>query len=58
MTAKWKDSQEEAAAFFRALGLDAQTDVTVQGVRTKHDVDVLVKSHHCSATIRVTDRTR
>ncbi|MEB1528147.1 restriction endonuclease [Xanthomonas sp. WHRI 7945] len=46
MTAGWKDYQEEAAAFFRALGLDAQTDVTVQGVRTKHDVDVLVKSHH------------
>ena len=41
----WKDYQEEAAEFFRSLGLDASTDVTIQGVRTKHDVDVLVKSH-------------
>ena len=42
----WKDYQEEAAGFFRNLGLDAQTDVTTKGVRTTHDVDVLVKSHH------------
>lgn len=46
MATAWKDYQEEAAAFFRELGLDAQTDVTIQGVRTTHDVDVLVKSHH------------
>jgi restriction system protein len=42
----WKEYQEEAATFFRALGLDAQTDVTVDGVRTRHDIDVLVQSHH------------
>jgi restriction system protein len=42
----WKDYQEEAAEFFRSLGLDANTDVTIKGARTKHDVDVLVKSHH------------
>lgn len=42
----WRDYQKEAAAFFRSLGLDADTDVTIQGVRTKHNVDVLVKSHH------------
>jgi restriction system protein len=42
----WKDYQEEAAEFFRTLGLEANTDVTIQGVRTKHDVDVLAKSHH------------
>jgi restriction system protein len=46
MAHNWKDYQEEAAAFFRALGLDAQTDVHVQGVRTHHDVDVVVRSHH------------
>lgn len=46
MTIEWKDYQEEAALFFRSLGLDATTDVTVKGVRTTHDVDVLVKSHH------------
>jgi restriction system protein len=44
--ANWKDYQEEAAEFFRSLGLEADTDVTIQGVRTKHDVDVVVKSHH------------
>lgn len=45
MTA-WRDYQEEAAAFFRSIGLTAETDVAVVGVRTSHDVDVLVKSHH------------
>jgi restriction system protein len=39
----WKEYQEEAADFFRSIGLDASTDVTLQGVRTTHDVDVLVK---------------
>jgi restriction system protein len=42
----WKDYQEEAAEFFRSLGLDAKTDVTVHGARTKHEVDVLVKFHN------------
>lgn len=42
----WKDYQEEAATFFRELGLEVTTDVTVSGVRTTHDIDVLVKSHH------------
>ena len=46
MAIPWKEYQEEAASFFRSLGLDASTDVTVEGVRTTHDVDVLVKSHH------------
>jgi restriction system protein len=42
----WKDYQEEAAEFFRSLGLEAETDFTFEGVRTKHDIDVLVKLHH------------
>ncbi|HEX2546275.1 MAG TPA: restriction endonuclease, partial [Ramlibacter sp.] len=46
MAEEWSDYQEEAAEFFRSLGLEATTDATVQGVRTKHDVDVLVKSRH------------
>lgn len=46
MTAAWQNYQEAAAAFFRSLGMDAETDITVQGIRTKHDVDVLVKSRH------------
>ena len=39
----WKEYQNEAADFFRSLGLEASTDVTLKGVRTTHDVDVLVK---------------
>ncbi|MBT3627065.1 MAG: restriction endonuclease, partial [Rhodospirillaceae bacterium] len=46
MAAAWKEYQEEAASFFRSLGLDASTDVTVKGVRTTHDIDVLVKSEY------------
>jgi len=46
MAENWNDYQEEVAEFFRSLGLEAQTNFTLQGVRTKHDVDVLVKSHH------------
>jgi restriction system protein len=38
----WRLYQEEAAEFFRSLGLEADTDVTLKGVRTSHDVDVLV----------------
>ncbi|MDT0499527.1 MULTISPECIES: restriction endonuclease [unclassified Halomonas] len=47
----WRDYQEEAAEFFRSLGLEAETDVTIQGARTKHDIDVLVKSHHAGFDI-------
>lgn len=43
MANDWKEYQEEAAEFFRSIGLKAETDVTLQGVRTKHDVDVYVQ---------------
>lgn len=46
MATDWDDYQEEAAALFRSIGLDAATNVTVQGVRTTHDIDVVVKSQH------------
>jgi restriction system protein len=42
----WRTYQESAAAFFRELGMNASTDVTVEGVRTSHDVDVLVTFQH------------
>lgn len=48
----WKAYQEEAAAFFRSLGLTAETDVTLKGVRTHHDVDVLVVSRHAGFDVR------
>lgn len=42
----WRAYQEEAAEFFRSIGLDASTNVSIAGVRTTHNVDVLVRSHH------------
>lgn len=46
MADDWRDYQEEAAAFFRSLGQSADTNVTLHGVRTSHDIDVVVKSKH------------
>lgn len=51
MATDWNDYQEEAAALFRSMGLDASTNVKIQGVRTTHDVDVVVKSHHAGFDI-------
>jgi hypothetical protein len=43
MTA-WHDYQERAADFFRDLGMDANVDESVEGVRGQHDVDVVVRA--------------
>ncbi|MDI5891098.1 restriction endonuclease [Halomonas rhizosphaerae] len=40
----WYQFQEVICEHFRALGADAQTNVTVEGVRTNHDVDILVRT--------------
>jgi hypothetical protein len=45
MANSWQEYQEEVAAFFRSIGLDATTNHPVQGVRTAHDIDVFVRSH-------------
>lgn len=50
--AEWSDYQEKVAQFFRDLGLSAETNVTVQGVRTSHDVDVVVRSKHAGFDVR------
>lgn len=42
MAHDWQQYQEEAAEFFRSLGLAVSTNVTLQGVRTTHDIDVYV----------------
>jgi hypothetical protein len=42
----WRDYQEKVAAHFRSLGLNPETDVTLQGVRTTHDIDVVVRISH------------
>lgn len=52
MAGDWKEYQEEAAEFFRSLGLAASTNVTMKGVRTEHDVDVLVEIDVSGFTIR------
>jgi hypothetical protein len=41
----WKDYQEETAAYYRGLGLSAETDVTIEGVRSKHKIDVAVRGY-------------
>ena len=46
MANDWQEYQDEAAEFFRSLGLEAHTNFTVKGVRTSHEIDVFVKSHH------------
>lgn len=46
MAATWRGYQEQVAAFFRSLGLDATTNHRAQGVRTSHDIDVFVRSHY------------
>jgi hypothetical protein len=46
LTDAWWQYQEEAASFFRSLGFETHIDVTIAGVRTKHDIDVLVRWRH------------
>jgi Restriction endonuclease len=41
---EWFSFQEIVRDFFVGLGLDAKTNVTVKGIRTTHDIDVLVKT--------------
>lgn len=41
MTA-WREYQEQAAALFRELGFDVQTDLRILGARGSHDIDVYV----------------
>ena len=46
MATTWQGYQEKASEFFRSIGLEATTNYIVQGVRTKHAIDVYVRSHH------------
>lgn len=40
----WYQFQEDICEYFDSIGASAETNVTVQGVRTSHDIDVLVKT--------------
>ncbi len=43
-SSSWYNFQEEISDYFNSIGADAKTNQTIQGVRTKHDIDVLVKT--------------
>lgn len=51
MSSNWREYQEEAAEFFRGLGMTAETDVTLKGVRTSHDIDVVVRTEYAGFAI-------
>ena len=40
----WYQFQEEICAYFNSIGANAKTNVEVKGVRTSHDIDVLVQT--------------
>jgi restriction system protein len=48
----WRIYQEDAAIYFRSLGLSATTDATIRGARTSHDIDVLVTFEHVGVEIK------
>jgi restriction system protein len=52
MIKAWQEYQEETAKFFRGLGMKADTDVKAQGVRTTHDIDVLVTTRYSGFELR------
>ncbi len=49
--AEWSEYQEDVAQFFRDLGLTAETNATIAGVRTTHQIDVVVRSKHAGIAV-------
>lgn len=47
----WFEFQEDIKDHFNSLGADAETNIRVQGVRTCHDIDVLVKTRFLGENI-------
>jgi hypothetical protein len=47
----WYNFQESIKEHFDSLGADAETNVRVQGVRTCHDIDILVKTRFLGENI-------
>ena len=47
----WYEFQEDIKKHFDSLGADAESNVRVQGVRTCHDIDVLVKTRFLGENI-------
>lgn len=52
MTKEWFNFQESIAEHFRSLGVQAETNKTIKGVRTSHDLDVLVTSQYLCTNIK------
>jgi len=43
---EWYQFQERICSHFNSIGARAETNVSVQGVRTSHDIDILVKTRY------------
>lgn len=48
---EWHAYQVKVANFFQDLGMTASTDARIQGVRTSHDIDVLVEFEHAGLSL-------
>jgi restriction system protein len=48
----WKQYQEEVATFFRSLGFKVEVNHVVEGVRSKHAIDVFVTFDRWGYSIR------
>src|SRR3989338_3343941 len=49
---RWYEFQESIAEHFRSLGASASTNVSIDGVRTRHDIDVLVVTKFLGTDIK------
>lgn len=48
----WYEFQEEIKNHFISLGVQAETNVTIKGVKTSHDIDILVTSKFLGQNIK------
>ena len=48
---EWSQYQNEVAGFFRLLALEAETNQQVDGARSVHNVDVVVRSRHAGLEV-------
>ncbi|MDA9555094.1 restriction endonuclease [Pelobium sp.] len=52
MTKNWYDFQESIRSYFLTLGCEAKTNVSIHGVRTKHDIDIFITSKFLGIEIK------
>lgn len=52
MTKEWFNFQEKIAQHFRSLGVKAETNQPIKGIRTDHDLDVFVTSQYLCTNIK------